>query len=123
MKKEQSETFKKRLLEEKRSLEKEFSEIQDRNLELTQSETSGENPYNDHFADSGTATFERERDLSLERNIKDILRRVNEALGRMEKGAYGICESCGKEIDPARLEALPYANLCIICKKREETSW
>jgi len=123
MKKGQLEYFKKRLLEEKKSLEKEFSEIEDRNMELTQSETSGENPYDDHFADSGTATFERERDLSLERNIRDILRRVKEALEKIEKGKYGICDICGREIDPDRLEALPYANLCITCKKQEEMSW
>ncbi|MBI4743289.1 MAG: TraR/DksA C4-type zinc finger protein [Actinobacteria bacterium] len=117
------ETFKKKLLEEKENLEKEMSELQDRNLEESQSEVSGENSYNEDFADSGTATFERERDLSLEKNIKDLIHRVNEALKRIEKGTYGICDSCGKEIDPARLKALPYVNLCIECKKKEETSW
>lgn len=115
--------FKKRLLEEKERLESEFSELQENNLGETQSETSGENSYNDHFADSGTATFERERDLSLERNIKDILRRVNEALKRIEEGKYGVCDICGQEIGMARLKVLPYANLCIECKKKEETSW
>ncbi len=115
--------FKKRLLEMKAELEKEFLEIQESGFSETQSETSGENSYNDHFADSGTATFERERDLSLERNVKDILRRVDEALQKMEDGRYGICDVCGQEIGTARLKVLPYANLCIECKKKEETSW
>lgn len=123
MDKKKTETFRKQLLEEKARLEKEYQEIQERNLEESQSETSGENSYNDHMADSGTATFERERDLSLDRNIKDILRRVNEALKHLDEGKYGICDLCGREIDPARLKVLPYANLCIECKKREETSW
>lgn len=123
MDKKKIETFRKQLLEEKTRLEKESLEIQDRNLDETQSEISGETSYDDNFADSGTATFERERDLSLERNVKDILRRVNEALKDLDEGKYGICDVCGQEIDPARLKVLPYANLCIDCKKREETSW
>lgn len=117
------EAFKKKLLEEKANLEKEISELQDRNLEESQSEISGENAYNEDFADSGTATFERERDLSLEKNIKDLMHRVNESLKRIEKGTYGTCDGCGKEIDPARLKTLPYVNLCIECKKKEEKGW
>lgn len=116
-------TFRKKLLEEKARLEKELREIEVGDLHHSQSEVSGENSYEDHFADSGTATFERERDLSLERNAKDILTRVKQALDRIENGAYGICTSCGKDIDTARLEALPYADLCIACKKKEEESW
>lgn len=113
--------YKKKLLEEKERLEKELHEIEDNNLKNSQSESSGENNYSDHFADSGTATFERERDLSLERNIKDILGRVNSALERIDKDTYGICTHCHEEIDPARLKALPYADLCISCKKKEES--
>lgn len=113
-------SFKKNLSEEKVRLEKELREIEVGNLNQSQSETSGENSYEDHFADSGTATFERERDLSLDRNARDILARVRQALDRIENGTYGICTHCGKEIDLARLEALPYADLCIVCKKKEE---
>lgn len=113
-------SFKKNLLEEKVRLEKELREIEVGNLNQSQSETSGENSYEDHFADSGTATFERERDLSLDRNARDILARVKQALDRIENETYGICTCCGKEIDLARLEALPYADLCIVCKKKEE---
>ncbi|MDI6892109.1 MAG: TraR/DksA C4-type zinc finger protein [Actinomycetota bacterium] len=113
-------SFKKNLSEEKVRLEKELREIEVGNLNQSQSVTSGENSYEDHFADSGTATFERERDLSLDRNARDILARVRQALDRIENGTYGICTHCGKEIDLARLEALPYADLCIVCKKKEE---
>ncbi len=115
--------FKKILLKEKSRLERELKAIDTGILGQSQSELFGENSYEDHFADSATATFERERDLSLERNIKDILQRVNMSLAKIEKGTYGICASCGKEIDMARLKALPYADLCITCKKKEEESW
>lgn len=115
--------FKKKLLAEKARLEEELKEMEVGNLSESQSETSGENSYEDHFADSGTATFERERDLSLERNIKDLLQRVEAALKNLEKGTFGICRRCGEEIDPARLKALPYADLCITCKRKEEEQW
>lgn len=118
------EFFKERLLKEKARLEKDIKEIEIGIVDNTQSEFSGENSYEDNFADIGTATFERERDLSLERNTKDILGRVNQALEKMNKGTYGVCAHCGDEIDPARLKALPYVDLCIKCKKKEEAeSW
>ncbi len=121
MDKKKLKEYEKKLLDEKERLETELHEIEENNLRNSQSESSGENNYNDHFADSGTATFERERDLSLERNIKDILERVNLALQRIKDDTYGICTHCQKEIDPARLKALPYADLCISCKKKEES--
>lgn len=112
-----------KLLKEKKRLEREIEEIEVGNSDQSQSEATGENVYEDHFADSGTDTFERERDLSLERNVKDILERVNQALKQIEKKKYGVCARCGKKIDMARLRALPYADLCIECKKEEEKSW
>jgi RNA polymerase-binding protein DksA len=115
--------FKKKLQVEKKRLEEELIEIEEGNLTESQSEMTGENSYEDHFADSGTATFEREKDLSLERNIKDLLSRVNAALQSIEQGTFGLCQRCGKEIGSDRLDALPYANLCIDCKKKEEESW
>lgn len=115
--------FKRKLEKEKKRLSKELEDIGVGSFKQTQSEITGENSYEDHFADSGTATFERERDLSLERNVKDLLSRVEGALNQLEKGTYGICVRCGREIDFARLKALPYADLCIECKKKEEASW
>jgi DnaK suppressor protein len=70
-------------------------------------------------ADVGTATFARERDLSVMENIRDLLDQVEHALVRIEEGTYGSCESCGKTIEAARLKALPYAALCIDCKRKQ----
>ncbi len=117
------ELLKKRLNEEKVRLWGELKVLEEENMKQSQSEMTGENSYEDNFADCGTATFEREKDLSLERNIRDLLSRVEESLVRLEKGTYGKCVVCGDEIDPARLKALPYVDLCLECKKKEEKNW
>jgi RNA polymerase-binding protein DksA len=110
-----------RLLKEKEKLKRELDELNEGNLNMLQSDMSGETAHDEHLADSGTATFERERDLTLENNISDIMTRIDIALVKMDKGTYGICDRCGNDIDPARLKAVPYANLCITCKKEEES--
>ncbi len=120
--KKQLASYKERLEAEKKVLVDELAEIGKGNLKVLQSEASGEVSYDEHIADSGTHTFERERDLSLENNIRDILSKIDAAMLKLKKSTYGICDRCGKEIDRARLKALPYANLCIDCKKLEETA-
>ncbi len=87
----------------------------------SQSEASGENVYRDHMADQGTATFEREMDMTFEENERDALDRVRAALDRLEAGTYGTCARCGADIPAARLEAVPSAILCIQCKAAEES--
>lgn len=110
----------KKLLAERDELMRQMSELERQSLGMSQSEQTGEASFDDEYADAGTATFERERDFSLAQNIKDILDKVEHALKKVRDGSYGTCESCGKVIEAARLKALPYANLCITCKKREE---
>lgn len=85
------------------------------------SEASGENAYRDHMADQGSATFEREMDMTFEENERAALEEVRAALGRIDAGTYGVCTRCGAEIPGARLEAMPTATLCITCKAAEET--
>lgn len=77
--------------------------------------------YDNHPADIGDELFERSKDLALRDNAHIMLEHVEKALGRIESGTFGKCETCGKEIAEARLEALPWVNECIDCKKREET--
>lgn len=117
------ELLEKKLNEERVRLAGELKAIEEDNAKQTQSEMTGENSFEDNFADMGTATFEREKDLSLKRNVRDLLSRVDEALERLKKGTYAKCTVCGNDIDPARLKALPYADLCLDCKKKEEKSW
>jgi RNA polymerase-binding protein DksA len=68
----------------------------------------------------GTKTFEREHEMSLANNSRDLLVQVERALGRLDAGTYGRCENCGNPIPKARLQAFPRATLCVTCKQREE---
>lgn len=67
-----------------------------------------------------TITVDRERDLSLLENARDLLDQVDRALRKIAAGTYGKCANCGKSIEAARLKALPHASLCISCKRLEE---
>jgi DnaK suppressor protein len=66
-----------------------------------------------HLADTASETFERELDEGLEEGAVRRLREVQEALSRIDDGTYGTCAVCGREIPPERLEAVPWATLCI----------
>lgn len=76
--------------------------------------------YGTHQADHATEAFEQAKRLAIRQNTQDVLRRVEAALDRFKKGTYGLCIRCGKPVDPARLEALPYAELCMDCQSELE---
>lgn len=111
--KKELDDLRERLLEEKEQLQVQLSTIEEATFATSQSDISGEVSFDDENADAGTFTFERERDLSIENNVRDLLRKIDRALSRMDDGTYGICARCGKPIEKARLKALPYADLCI----------
>lgn len=66
-----------------------------------------------------TEIVEVEKGLILEKHVRDQLAEVEHALDKFDQGTYGLCEICGQPIEPARLEALPHANLCLSCKARQ----
>src|SRR3954453_2749783 len=66
-----------------------------------------------HLGETATATLNREIDYSLGENSAQVLGEIDAALARIDAGTYGVCERCGKEIPPERLEAHPWASLCI----------
>lgn len=68
-----------------------------------------------HPADVGDELFERSKDLSIRENNNMMLDKVNDALDNIQKGTYGVCERCGKEIEGPRLEAVPYTDQCMKC--------
>ncbi len=74
----------------------------------------------DDQADAGTKTFEREHEMSLANNARDLLVQTQHALARIDAGTYGRCENCGNPIGKLRLQANPRATLCVSCKQREE---
>lgn len=113
--------LKKGLLEERQELERQFQEIEQNSFGTGQSELSGEiSSFDEEYADAGTDTFERERDLSLSNNIRDLLDKIDRAIERIDEGSYGLCERCGRPIEKARLKALPYAALCVKDKQAQE---
>ena len=74
----------------------------------------------DDQADVGAKAFEREHELALVYNARELLEQTERALAKIADGSYGICESCGEPIGKARLQAFPRATLCVSCKQREE---
>jgi DnaK suppressor protein len=74
----------------------------------------------DDEADTSSKLFEREHELALSNNTRELLEQTEHALARIEAGTYGVCESCGKPIGKARLQAFPRATLCVACKQRQE---
>ena len=74
----------------------------------------------DDQADVGAKTFEREHELALTHNARELLAQNERAIARIQAGTYGTCESCGEAIGKARLQAFPRATLCVACKQREE---
>ena len=113
-------TIRKRLMEQREELENQLAAIEESATGLSQSEMSGEVSYDEDFADAGSFPFEREKEFSIANNVTDLRTKTDRALHRIEEGSYGICESCGQPIEPARLKALPHVTLCLKCKKAEE---
>jgi RNA polymerase-binding protein DksA len=74
----------------------------------------------DDQADAGAKTFEREQEISLANNSREMLEQTQRALARIADGTYGVCESCGNPIGKMRLQFFPRATLCVTCKQRQE---
>jgi DnaK suppressor protein len=72
-------------------------------------------PYGE-YGELATEIVEAEKGLILEKRVRDQLAEVEHALHKFDQGTYGLCDICGRPIEPARLEALPQANLCLSCK-------
>ena len=75
--------------------------------------------YDNHPADMGTELYEREKDMALNTHAEDELEKVQNALQAIKDGTYGTCEVCGKQIQPERLEAIPYTTVCIEDAKKD----
>jgi RNA polymerase-binding protein DksA len=73
-----------------------------------------------HMAETASVTIDREIDYTLEENEEEVLAAIDAALARIEEGTYGRCQRCGQQVAGERLRALPYATLCIDCKRKDE---
>ena len=83
-------------------------------------ETGEEAVFDNHLADTATDTYDRELDYTLEENSEHVLSEIDGALRRIADGTYGKCTNCGRQIPEERLEARPYATLCIDCQRQRE---
>jgi RNA polymerase-binding protein DksA len=111
--------FRDRLLEERQRVVDAIEYLHRENAgSLADEEEVG--AYDNHPGDVATITLDREMDYSLEDNASAVLAAIDAALGRIDDGSYGRCVRCGKPIGEERLEARPWATLCIDDKRREE---
>ena len=113
-------TLKAELQVHRDDVDKQFREISESTFSGNQTDMTGEAGFDEEYADAGSATFEREKDLSLVNNLRDLLEKIEKAMTKIDEGTYGLCDRCGKPIEKARLKALPYANLCLKDKQAEE---
>ncbi|MGZ4359506.1 MAG: TraR/DksA family transcriptional regulator [Gaiellaceae bacterium] len=108
------------LLEERKRLQDALDYLKEENPGSLEDETAELSMNDDHLAETATATVDREIDYTIEESVLARMGDVDTALERMDSGEYGRCQSCGCEIAPERLEAVPWARLCIDCKRQEE---
>lgn len=112
------ERFKKRLEAEKERLEALIADYERDLEEARLTESSSDRSPDPGNAEASSMKLEYAKELSIEQNTLDLLRKVERALERIDAGTYGTCESCGKAIPVERLEVLPYSTLCVECAGR-----
>jgi RNA polymerase-binding protein DksA len=112
--------FRDALLEERRRVEAAIANLHEENPGSLSDETGDDSVFDNHLADTATVTYDRELDYTLEENSEHVLSAIDGALARIDEGTYGVCMSCGRPIAPERLEARPWATLCIDCQRKRE---
>ena len=113
--------FRKRLMEERKNLLDELEWVETNYIGSSQRDSTGEvSGHATHLADMGTDSIERDKAFLIGDTRGETLEDIDEALEKLGNGTYGTCESCGEPIAADRLEAVPYAKLCLRCKTEEE---
>ena len=115
-----TESFRERLLDERRRVLDAIDNLHAENPGSIGEETEELGFQDNHLGDVATATFDREMASTLEENSTHVLTEIDAALGRIENGTYSVCQRCGNSIGEERLGALPWATLCIDCKRKQE---
>ncbi len=121
MNKKDLQHYEQRLIQERKLCLSELSSIENGELMVNQKEASGDlSSYSFHMADQGSDTMEKEKSVFLVSSKGKELYEIDQALYRLKDGKFGPCEKCGKEVEKDRLDAVPYAKLCIKCRIAEE---
>ena len=111
--------FQKLIEEEKRRVLERLGMIEEE-IEGLRSSKTGNQSYSNHMADIGSDSMETEQAFLHASKGTDYLIALDDALKRIEKGLYGVCQDCDEKIPPRRLEAYPAAALCVACKSKAE---
>ena len=112
--------FREALTQERQRIQAALDNLHEENPGSITDETGEEAVYDNHLADTATVTYDRELDYTLEENAEHVLADIDSALQRIDDGSYGECTNCSREIPPERLEARPWATLCIDCQRTRE---
>jgi RNA polymerase-binding protein DksA len=112
--------FRDSLLDERRRVEHALATLRDEHPGSLDDEVEEVATGDNHLAETATATLGREIDYTLGDNAEQVLAEIDGALQRIDDGTYGMCVNCDGEIPRGRLEANPWASLCIDCKRRAE---
>lgn len=113
--------MKQKLLSLQEQILSEVNALQKRTMSQSLKEQSGDlSGYAIHLADSASDSYDRDVTLTLASRERNVLNDIEAALAKIESGEYGCCEDCAHAIDEARLDAVPYARLCLQCKERQE---
>jgi DnaK suppressor protein len=115
-----TEHFRELLNEERKRVVAAIQNLHDDHQGSISDETGEDSAYDNHLADTATETYDRELDYTLEENSEHVLAEIDAALKRIDDGTYGICTNRGEQIPLERLEARPYATLCIDCQRERE---
>jgi len=116
--------YKELLLSLRARLRGDVSQMADATLKKSRSEANGDlSTMPIHMADIGSDNFEQEFTLTLMENEGVTLEQIESSLERIEEGTYGQCEECGVKIPKARLNAIPYATLCVRCAEQQENGF
>jgi RNA polymerase-binding protein DksA len=115
-----TEQLRQRMLEERQRVVDAIDNIHAENPGSIGEETEETTFQDNHLGDIATATFDREMASTLEDNSTHVLTEIDAALKRIDEGTFGVCTRCGKPISAERLEALPWATLCIDDKRKQE---
>ena len=114
------ERLRQKLVEEKQRLLHQAEELAAEAEQLARDREAGDTQFDEESGEGDTVNIERERDLLLSSQARQVVEAIDIALARMKRGTYGVCRYAGRKISLERLEAIPWADVCVDCKARAE---
>jgi RNA polymerase-binding protein DksA len=114
------ERLREKLIDEKRRLLHQADELAAEAEQLATEREAGDTQFDEESGEGDTVNVERERDLLLSATARQVVEEIDEALVRVKKGTYGVCKYAGRKLPLERLEAIPWASVCVDCKARAE---